>query len=142
MTVQDLTLIAGTDASALPTEPFAARHLIGGAWCDSADGATFDRLSPAHGVLVTRAAKGGAAETEAAIAAARGAFDDGRWSELSGKERATLLLRVADLIDRDRDRIARVETLEAGKPISQAQSEIEGAADLWRYAAALARTLS
>ena len=82
------------------------------------------------------------AETEAAIAAARAAFDDGRWSELSGKERATLLLQVADLIDRDRERIARVETLEAGKPIAQARAEIEGAADLWRYAAALARTLS
>ena len=64
-------------------EPFAARHLIDGDWRDSADGATFDRVSPAHGVLVTRAAKGGAAETEAAIAAARAAFDDGRWSELS-----------------------------------------------------------
>ena len=96
----------------------------------------------AHGVVVTRAAKGGAAETDAAIAAARAAFDDGRWSELPGKERATLLLKVADLIDRDRERIARVETLEAGKPIAQARAEIEGAADLWRYAAALARTLS
>ncbi len=141
MTVQDLTLIAGSNA-ALPAEPFAARHLIDGVWRDSADGATFERISPAHGVLVTRAAKGGAGETEAAIAAARTAFDDGRWSELSGKERATLLLEVARLIDRDRERIARVETLEAGKPIAQARAEIEGAADLWRYAAALARTLS
>jgi acyl-CoA reductase-like NAD-dependent aldehyde dehydrogenase len=126
----------------LPAEPFAARHLIDGAWSDNADGATFDRVSPAHGVLVTRAAKGGAAETEAAIAAARAAFDDGRWSELSGKDRATLLLKVAALIDRDRERIARLETLEAGKPISQARAEIEGAADLWRFAAALARTFS
>ena len=84
MTVQDLTLVAGTTA-ALPEAPFAARHLIDGAWRDSADGATFDRVSPAHGVLVTRAAKGGGADTEAAIAAARTAFDDGRWSELSGR---------------------------------------------------------
>ena len=137
----DLTLVAATDA-ALPAEPAEVRHLIDGDWRDSADGATFDRRSPAHGVVVTRAAKGGVAETEAAIAAARAAFDDGRWSELSGKERATLLLKVADLIDRDRERIARVETLEAGKPIAQARAEIEGAADLWRYAAALARTLS
>jgi betaine-aldehyde dehydrogenase len=141
MTVQDLTLVAGINAL-LPPEPFAARHLIDGLWRDSKDGATFDRVSPAHGVLVTRAAKGGATETEAAIAAARTAFDDGSWSDLSGKDRATLLLRVADLVDRDRERIARVETLEAGKPISQARAEIEGAADLWRYAAALARTLS
>ena len=108
---------------ALPAEPFAARHLIDGAWRDSADGATFERACPRRmASLVTRAAKGGAAETEAAIAAARAAFDDGRWSELSGKDRATLLLKVADLIDRDRERIARVETLEAGKPIAQARA--------------------
>jgi acyl-CoA reductase-like NAD-dependent aldehyde dehydrogenase len=136
----DLTLVAATDAP-LPAEPAAARHLIAGEWRASADGATFERRSPAHGVVVTRAAKGGPAETEAAIAAARAAFDDGRWSDLSGKARATLLLTVADLIDRDRERIARVETLESGKPIAQARAEIEGAADLWRYAASLARTL-
>jgi betaine-aldehyde dehydrogenase len=141
VTVQDFTLIAAADPSVLPAEPFAARHLIDGIWRDSADGATFERYSPAHATLVTRAAKGGAADTEAAITAARRAFDDGRWSGRSGKERAALLLRVADLIDRDRERIARIETLEAGKPISQARGEIEGAADLWRYAAALARTL-
>ncbi|WP_299131892.1 aldehyde dehydrogenase family protein [uncultured Amaricoccus sp.] len=140
MGVEGLTLVGARGAPVV--EPFAARHLIAGAWQGSADGATFERLSPAHGVLVTRAAKGGAAETEAAIAAARAAFDDGRWSERSGKERATLLLRVADLIDRERERIARIETLEAGKPIAQARAEIEGAADLWRYAAALARTVA
>jgi len=52
-----------------------------------------------------------------------------------------LLLRVADLIDRDRAAIALQEVLESGKPITQAMAEIEGAADIWRYAAALARTL-
>jgi acyl-CoA reductase-like NAD-dependent aldehyde dehydrogenase len=137
----DLTLVAATGA-ALPTRPAEVRHLIDGAWQDSGDGATFERRSPAHGLVVTRAAKGAAAEAEAAIAAARAAFDDGRWSGLSGKDRATLLLKVAELVDRDRERIARTETLEAGKPIAQARAEIEGAADLWRYAAALARTLS
>jgi acyl-CoA reductase-like NAD-dependent aldehyde dehydrogenase len=140
MTSHDLTLIAATDAGRLPAEPFRARHLIDGAWTDSADGASFERRSPAHGTLVTRAARGGEAETTAAIAAARRAFDEGGWPRSSGGERAALLLRAADLIDRERERIAQVETLESGKPISQARSEIEGAADLWRYAAALART--
>ena len=72
----------------LRREPFAPRHLFDGIWRDSADGATFERYSPAHATLVTRAAKGGTADTAAAIAAARQAFDDGRWSRLSGKERA------------------------------------------------------
>lgn len=136
----DLTVIPATNA-ALPDTPMMLQHWIGGAWLDSADGATSERCSPAHGMTVSVAARGGVAETEAAIAAARACFDAGTWSRGSGKDRATLLLKVADLIDRDRAALARQEVLESGKPITQAKAEIEGAADLWRYAAALARTM-
>ena len=135
----ELTLIPSTNA-ALPAQPFHARHLIGGEWRDSADGATTTRISPSHGVPVSRAAKGGEAETEAAIAAARAAFDDGRWSRISAKARAAVLLKVAELIEANVERLALLETLESGKPISQSRGEVGGAADLWRYAAALART--
>ncbi|WP_375230203.1 aldehyde dehydrogenase family protein [Roseobacter sp. S98] len=137
MTEHDLTLIAG-DSSAPADEPLELHHLIDGTWIDSADGETFERHSPATGQLVSRAARGGTAETEAAIKAARQAFDDRRWSDVPGAERAKLLNRVADLIDANRARIARLETLESGKPISQAEAEIEGAANIWRYAATLA----
>lgn len=133
-----MTLIAAT-ATALP-EPVKNRHLIGGRWLDSGDGATFERVSPSHGVVVSRSAKGGETETAAAITAARAAFDDGRWSRLPGKARAAVLLKVADLIEANVERFALIETLESGKPISQARGEVGGAADLWRYAAALART--
>ncbi len=125
----------------LPADPFVARHLIDGGWRQSADGATFERVSPSHGTVVTRAAKGGIRDVDAAVAAARQAFDKGRWSRTSGKDRATLLLKIADLIDRERERIAFLETLESGKPIAQAKAEIEGAADIWRFAASLARTM-
>lgn len=135
----DLTLIPAVETTLPPV--FLARHLINGAWQDSADGATTDRLSPSHGVVVSHAAKGGKAEADAAIAAARTAFDDGRWSGLSGKARAAVLLKVADLIEANTDRMALIETLEAGKPITQSRGEVSGAADLWRYAASLARTL-
>ena len=136
----DPTIIPG---SAPLTEPvFEARHLIDGTWQTSANDACFERASPAHLQTVTRAALADKAETEAAIGAARRAFDDGRWSRLSGKARATLLLKVADLIERDIERIALRDTLESGKPIGQARDEISGAADIWRYAASLARTLS
>jgi acyl-CoA reductase-like NAD-dependent aldehyde dehydrogenase len=136
----EFTLIPSSGA-ALPASPFTALHLIDGEWRGSEDGAVSERLSPSHGVVVSRAAKGGKAEAEAAIAAARTAFDDGRWSRLSGKARATVLLRVADLIEANVHRMALMETLESGKPISQSRDEVGGAADLWRYAAALARTL-
>ncbi|MEY8800594.1 aldehyde dehydrogenase family protein [Leisingera sp. XS_AS12] len=129
-------------AETLPSDAVnTVQHLINGEWRGSEGGATFERHSPAHGTLVSRIARGSAAEAEAAIRAAREAFDGGEWAGLSGKERAAFLLNVADLIIENRSRIARLEVLESGKPISQAEAEIEGAADIWRYAAALARTL-
>lgn len=138
MTAHDLTLIAGNAGVAAPTDVLELSHMIDGAWCPSASGDTFERTSPATGQRVSRAAKGGRAEVEAAITAARTAFDDGRWSDVPGADRAKFLSKVADLIDQNRDRIALFETMESGKPISQAQAEIEGAANIWRYAATLA----
>ena len=135
-----MTIIAAAGA-AIPAQPFAGRHLIDGAWHDSATGETFERRSPAHDVVVSRSALGAEAEARAAIAAARRSFDSGVWSRASGKERATVLLKVAALIEADVERMALIETLESGKPITQARGEISGAADLWRYAAALARTM-
>lgn len=108
---------------------------------EKGDGETIARHSPAHGALVTRAPRGRAADADHAIAAARRAFDEGPWPRATASERSRLLLKTADLIDRDRELLALLDTLESGKPIAQARSEIEGAADIWRYAAALARDL-
>ena len=136
----ELTIISAADV-ALPVEPFVGRHLIAGEWRNSASGETYDRTSPAHGVLVSRAALGAEADAEAAIRAARETFDSGVWSRASGKARATVLLKVADLIEANVERMALIETLESGKPITQSRGEVSGAADLWRYAAALARAM-
>ena len=114
---------------------------IDGQHVKSADGRTFERHSPAHGVLVSRCQRAGTVETEAAIAAARKAFDTGVWPSMKGAERAAVLLKVADMIDARREEIALLDCLEVGKPIAQARGEIQGAADIWRYAAALARDL-
>ena len=138
--MNDLNIVSRSETH-IPADPFVARHLIDGDWRESHDGQTFERRSPSHAALVTRASKGGSSDVDAAIGAARKAFDTGGWSDISGQERAAFLLKIADLIDRDRQRIALMETLESGKPISQAEAEIEGASDLWRYAASLARTV-
>jgi betaine-aldehyde dehydrogenase len=118
------------------------RHFIAGSWVKGHSGQTFDRVSPSHGTVVSRSALGDARDAEAAITAARAAFDDGRWSRLSGKARAAVLMRVADLIEANVEPFALIETLETGKPITQARGEVAGAADLWRYAAALARSVA
>jgi len=114
---------------------------IDGMAVKSADGRVLERCSPAHGVLVSRCSQASVKETDAAIAAARKAFDHGPWPRLKGTERAAVLLKAADMIDARREEIALLDCLEVGKPIAQARSEIQGAADIWRYAAALAREL-
>lgn len=139
MRMTDLHILPGQTV-ALPDTAYQARHFIDGVVQDSADGRTSDRISPSHGIVVSQAALGSAFETNAAIGAARAAFDDGRWSRLPGKARAAVLNRVADLIEANVEALALIETLESGKPISQARGECGGAADLWRYAASLART--
>lgn len=134
--MQDLTVNSAIQFE-LP-QPFEGRHLIGGKWIDG--DAKIERVSPSHEKIVSLSARGGEAEVHEAISAARSCFDSGIWSEISGKERAAVLLKVADLIEENVERIAVQETLESGKPISQARVEVGGAADLWRYAASLART--
>jgi len=130
------------NAIALATRPvFQGKLLIDGQWVEAADGAKLERKSPAHDVLVAVYAQAGVADAERAIAAARKAFDDGAWPRMKGADRAKILRKVADLILERKTALAEMETLENGKPLAQALAEIEGSADLWQYAATLARNL-
>lgn len=127
--------------TALPSQPLLGRLLIDGRWVEAEDGQHMERVSPAHDVVVANYALAGEVDTEKAIHAARAAFDRGPWPRVKGAERAAVLRRVADGIIERRDELALLETLESGKPITQAAAEIEAAAELWQYAAALARHL-
>lgn len=137
----DINIVSTGDIVTHPSEVFIARHLINGQWLDSQNGEIFERKSPSHGHVVSQCANGGIDDVNAAIDAARSAFDTGIWADLSGKDRAGYLNKVADLIGENIDRIALYETMESGKPITQAKDEIAGSVDLWRYAAILARTI-
>lgn len=122
-------------------KPGEYKMLIGGQWVEGVQGRVIERLSPAHGVVVSRYATATRVDAERAVAAARKAFDRGPWPTMKGADRARVLLRAADIIEARRDEIALLDSLESGKPITQARGEIEGAIDIWRYAAALARDL-
>ena len=121
--------------------PFQGKLLIDGAWVEAADGGQLERRSPAHDTLVAVYARAGVADAERAIAAARRAFDTGPWPRMKGAERARVLRAVAEGILVRKHALASLETLENGKPLAQSLAEIEGAADLWHYAATLARNL-
>lgn len=121
--------------------PTRYRMFIDGREADGAEGREGGRVSPGHGVEVSRYAFGGPADVDRAVAAARRAFDTGPWPRMRAAERSKILLDAADLIEARADEIARLDALESGKPVGQARAEIGGAVDIWRYAAALARTL-
>jgi len=116
------------------------RMLIDGVWTEGA-GSALERVAPGHGVVVSRYPAGTKADAERAIAAARKAFDEGPWPRMTGAERSNILLKAADLIAAKADELAFLDCIESGKPISQAKGELSGAADIWRYAAALTRDL-
>ncbi len=114
-------------------------NLIDGKWAASADGDTFERISPAHDIVVGRYPRAGVEDLDRAVAAARRAFDEGPWPTMPGVERARVLNRIAEAIRANADDLAYVEALESGKPVTQARDEIASSADLWEYAATLCR---
>ncbi|MEV8433756.1 aldehyde dehydrogenase family protein [Streptomyces sp. HUAS 31] len=118
------------------------RLFIGGRWREAADGARTEVVDPSRGTVLTTAADAGAADVDAAVRAARDAFDDGAWSGLSGRERGRILHRVAQLIRENSDRIAELESLDVGKPITLAHAvDVTNAADDYEHFAALAHCL-
>ncbi|MCP2046564.1 UNVERIFIED_ORG: acyl-CoA reductase-like NAD-dependent aldehyde dehydrogenase [Paenarthrobacter nicotinovorans] len=112
--------------------------IINGEDTPASNGETFTRLSPAHEVEVTSFPKGTQEDVDRAVVAARHALDKG-WRQSTGSQRSKLLMKVAELIRRDAEALSLAETLETGKPITQSRNEVAGTAELWEYAASLAR---
>lgn len=83
---------------------------IGGTWRHSSDGGTRDIINPANGSVAAVVDEATPDDATAAVAAARSAFDDGAWRATPVTERSELLDRVADLLQRDKERLASLET--------------------------------
>src|ERR1700722_8260512 len=123
----------------IPKTPFHYELWINGQEVPSGSGKRFERQSPAHGTVVGDYAEAGAADVDTVVQAARDAFDRGPWPHSSGADRMKCLLKAAELIRQQKEELALIETLESGKPISQARDEMDWAAGLWDYAATLCR---
>ncbi len=134
-------MTTSTQKLSLPQNPRLFGLYINGLWVDSGDRKIMERRSPAHGVLVTRTTAGTEADVNEAVAVARKAFEDRRWSGLSGQQRADVLLKAATLIRERAEELARLETFETGKPITQSRGEIQASAGIYEYAAGAARML-
>jgi betaine-aldehyde dehydrogenase len=111
---------------------------IDGQWVASGDGACSPVINPSDGSLVTEVDVATDEQVQAAIAAARRAFDRTGWPTSPTAERAALLDRVADLIDRDTDELARLETVNTGKALRESAWDMADVARVFRYYADLA----
>jgi acyl-CoA reductase-like NAD-dependent aldehyde dehydrogenase len=108
--------------------------LIGGKWTPAKSGKTFETINPANEEVLALIAEGDKADVDEAVKAARAAFETGKWSSISPHQRTRYLLKVADLIDKYADELAELESLDNGKPVSQARTiDIAGAAGVFRY---------
>jgi acyl-CoA reductase-like NAD-dependent aldehyde dehydrogenase len=116
----------------------ARKMLIGADWVEATSGQTYENRNPANGELISEVAAGGAAEADAAVAAAREAFEK-HWEPMHPSDRAALIFRLADRIEARTEELARMETTDMGKPLSQSVSgDIPGAVGFFRYFAGLA----
>ncbi|HKE37070.1 MAG TPA: aldehyde dehydrogenase family protein [Candidatus Baltobacteraceae bacterium] len=111
---------------------------VDGVWKVAAEGGTRDLINPSNGETIATVAEGTERDAEDAIRAARAAFDEGPWGSTSAADRAALLFRVADRIDDLRDEFTRIDTLNNGKPLREAEYDVIDAANCFRFYAGLA----
>ena len=127
--------------STLPGSVRSLGFYVNGSMRDAGDRETLVREAPGYLVPVSEVTLCTTSDVDDAVAAARGAFESGAWSRCDAAVRATALLRVAAGIRERLDEIAYWETLETGKPITQARAEIGDAAGHYEFCAGAARML-
>ncbi len=119
------------------------RALIGGDRVDAVSGETFITVNPATGAPLGEVAKSAPADVDRAVAAARAAYDSRTWSGLGAADRGAVLRRLADLIERDAEELALLESLDMGKPLSQTRAvDVPGTAATFRWYGELADKLT
>ena len=113
---------AGLALAAVPSLRLPGAAIIAGEARGAAGGASFANFSPRDGALLGEVAACGEADIDAAVTAARLAFEDGRWRDLAPAERKARMLALADRMERDRETLALLETLDTGKPIHESRT--------------------
>jgi len=116
----------------------AKKLYINGEWVDSINKGNLAVINPATGVEITKVSSASQEDVELAILAARDAFDNGVWGSTAPRERAKLLMRLAIKIEENLEELAEIETINNGKTLKEARSDVEGAIETFQYYAGLA----
>jgi len=115
---------------------------IDGQFVEASNGQTRDIYNPAKGEVMAQVPEATAADVERATAAARREFDEGKWPNLSAAQRGHILLKIAATIRAHKDELARLETMNVGKPLYEAESDVDDAADTFEYYGGLANKIT
>ena len=108
--------------------------LINGKWVAPKSGKTFETINPANEEVLALVAEGDKADVDEAVKAARKAFEEGKWPNIGPHQRAQLMFKIAELIDKHADELAELETLDNGKPLTFSRGfDIPAAAETFRY---------
>src|SRR2546427_3413525 len=98
---------------------FPSNAFIDGSFRPALSGEVFASINPATGNVLVDVAACGSADVDAAVKAAKTAFEDGRWSKLHPSERKTILLKLAQLLEDHQQELAVMESLDSGKPVCE-----------------------
>ena len=110
---------------------------VGGQWRHASDGGTREIVNPADGSVAAVVDEATEADARDAVSAARATFDDGAWPATPVAERAALLDRIADLLQRDREDLSLLETRDTGKTLAESRIDIDDVTSVFRYYAKL-----
>ncbi|WP_088052873.1 betaine-aldehyde dehydrogenase [Virgibacillus dakarensis] len=114
------------------------QQYIDGKWVDSISNKTRKIINPFNQEVVAVAAEGDIADAQKAIAAARNAFDYGPWPTTPATVRGRIVGKIADLIERDKEALAELESLDTGKTVEESRGDMDDIAGVFRYYAELA----
>jgi aldehyde dehydrogenase (NAD+) len=109
------------------------KGFIGGRWVEAKDRATFTTSDPGTGQPLAEVAQMSAWDVDQAVQAAAKAFQYSGWAEMSANERGVLLHRLADAVERNKPALAKIEALDAGKILAQAEGDVQNFVDTLRY---------
>ena len=110
---------------------------IAGKWTDAADGGVSPVINPFDASELDTVAEATSADVSAAVTAAREAFDAGPWRRWTVTERIALLNGIASLLQRDKEELARTESLDTGKTLNEARFDVDDAAAVFQYYAGI-----
>ncbi|HLR15837.1 MAG TPA: betaine-aldehyde dehydrogenase [Bacillota bacterium] len=114
------------------------KQFIDGEWILSTTNETREIINPFNQEIIAEVTEGNHSDAKMAIQAARKAFDQGDWAETNPTERGKLVRQIALLIERDKEKLARLESLDTGKTVDESRDDMDGIADVFHYYADLA----